>query len=47
MGPTSGPVVIPLEGTLVSALAAPQSQGYLDRLLEHLEALLLRWEKDP
>src|ERR687889_183811 len=41
------PVVIPLEGALVSALAAPHSQGYLDRLLEHLETLPLRREGNP
>src|SRR5919107_1392286 len=41
-----GPVVIPLEGALVSALATPHSQGYLDRLLEHLETLPLWRERD-
>ena len=28
-------------------LSAPHSQGYLDRLLEHLETLLLRRKRDP
>src|SRR5215211_1922690 len=44
---TPEPVVLPLERALVSTLAAPHSQGYPDRLLEHLEPLLLRWERDP
>src|SRR5919107_3113494 len=39
------PEVIPLERALVSALAAPHSQGYLDRLLEHLETLPLWRER--
>lgn len=39
--------MLPLEGTLVSAIAAPHPQGYLDRLLEHLEALPLWREGDP
>src|SRR5215218_3598146 len=38
------PIVLPLEGTLVAALAAPHPQADLDRLFQHLEALLLRRE---
>src|SRR5829696_5195880 len=41
------PVVLPFEGALVPAFAAPHPQGHLDRLLEHLETLPLRWEGDP
>src|SRR5215203_5093421 len=41
------PVVLPLEGPLVAALAAPHPQADLDRLLQHLEALLLRRERYP
>src|SRR5215203_6889618 len=41
------PVVLPLEGPLVAALTAPHPQADLDRLLQHLEALLLRREGYP
>src|SRR5215207_6492168 len=41
---TLEPVVLPAKGTLVAALATPHRQADLDRLLQHLEALLL-WRK--
>src|SRR5215203_4314044 len=43
---TLEPVVLSLEGALVSLLAAPHPEGYLERLLQHLEAFFLRREGD-
>src|SRR5215203_3028883 len=41
---TLEPVVLPVKGTLVTALATPHPQADLDRLLQHLKALPL-WRK--
>src|SRR5215212_2524085 len=56
MGPTQAlweveralePVVHSLEGPLIATLTAPHPQANLDRLLEHLEALLERGKGYP